>query len=264
MKVRNGASIVVTSGKTGKVTRTQVSLLDRSRDFNEFSYDFTAMPGDIVKLEFDLGGYTVASGEFKIEEKEDKEVEIVERIPVRNPQTVIVPQAPAKLEYDLYKYNNGKTMLEDSWYRENNKQMYHGAYKYYYENGNIKQDYTYAFGHKIGYARQYASDGKLLEEIFYGDNGVKQYEDRYASAPGGQTGKYDFWGDGKTNKETFIYDDKDVLVSYYNYDGSGVKLFEEFYFNGELETRMYYENGNQRKMEKFKDGKLVNTLDYKQ
>ncbi len=79
MKVRNGASILVTSGKTGKVTRTQVSLLDKSKDFNEFSYDFTAEPGDIVKLEFDLGGYTLASGEFKIEEEDDKEVEIVER-----------------------------------------------------------------------------------------------------------------------------------------------------------------------------------------
>ncbi len=175
-----------------------------------------------------------------------------------------MPQAPAKLEYDNYKFSNGKPMQVDSWYRENNKQVYHGPYKKYYENGNIEQDYTYAFGHKIGYARTYTSDSKLLEESFYGDDGVKQYEDRYSWAPGGQTGKTDFWSDGKTKKDTFIYDEKGDLWSYIEFDSGGEMTFEENYDNGKLHSRIYYENGKQKKLETFKDGKLVNTLDYKQ
>jgi HEAT repeat protein len=61
VKIRNGARIVVTDAKTGKETRTPVKLIDPSGDFNSLSYDFSANPGDKVRLEYDLGGYVVKS-----------------------------------------------------------------------------------------------------------------------------------------------------------------------------------------------------------
>ncbi len=65
-KVRNGARIMITDGKTGGITKIQVQLIDPSKDFNSFSYGFKAKPGDSVRLEYDLGGYVVRSSTIKL------------------------------------------------------------------------------------------------------------------------------------------------------------------------------------------------------
>lgn len=52
----------------------RVKLIDPSGDFNSFSYDFSANPGDTVRLEYDLGGYVVKSDDTRIPEAQNGKI----------------------------------------------------------------------------------------------------------------------------------------------------------------------------------------------
>lgn len=76
VKIRNGARIVVEDAKTGEETKISVKLPDPSGDYNSFSYDFSANPGDIVRLEYYLGGYVVKSDNVIVPETIETQEEV--------------------------------------------------------------------------------------------------------------------------------------------------------------------------------------------
>jgi hypothetical protein len=244
VKIRNGARIIVTDAKTCKETKVAVKLIDPSGDFNSFSYDFNANPGDTVRLEYDLGGYVVKSDDTMILDTKSGE-----RKPDRTPRKVTVPPAPAPLHTKTENYDSGgKTIY--SYYETENQYGYpleilHGNHTTYDGNGRPVKECTFAFNKLIGYDREY-TNGKLDSENYYGDNGIMQYTDEMVNL---QWIRRDLYDDGSI-KDKFEYYIDGSLRTYTEYPCCGGQYPQATLF----ET---YKNGKLVKVKTYRDGKWL-------
>jgi antitoxin component YwqK of YwqJK toxin-antitoxin module len=97
--------------------------------------------------------------------------------------------------------------------------LWHGFYKEYYANGNVKVETFYEQGKKSGLHRTYFEDGKLHTETYYNKEGRKDSVMR------------GFFASGQIEWEGYYKSDK--------LEGKDIR----FYANGKLHRDFFYKNG---------------------
>jgi antitoxin component YwqK of YwqJK toxin-antitoxin module len=134
-------------------------------------------------------------------------------------------------------------------------QMFHGEYKAYYDNGQLRAEGEYSRNAMIGEWRHYYRSGKLLSIQMFSN---------------GKLVRLDAWDESslqvvKDGTGTFVLfyptGEKMSEVSYFNcqQDGTWLSWFE----NGLISSEIHYEKGNPTGIWRFWDekGNLTQTID---
>jgi hypothetical protein len=244
VKIRNGARIIVTDSKTGRETVTPVTLTDPSRDLNSFSHDFSANPGDTVRLEYALGGYVVSSPENAAPEPEVTPTLTTGSTnqgppePFRDFPELTVPPAPQPLKqtqgHDLFSYYTDKSGLTRRWgpfTKSNDAGIVIVKGTYLDDESAGFSDKTPWSDAYIGYWRNYQPDGRTLREVkYYNAHGVIRFDDTWYD-DGTPLNKFDFSENGVTTSHRFyvhkilslyeVYDSADKMVRRDSFDDKG-------------------------------------------
>jgi len=130
--------------------------------------------------------------------------------------------------------------------------LLHGIERIYYQSGQLQSAGSYQNGLMEGVTKVYYEDGSL-RIIMQAKNNVK--EGRYIS----------FYSNGQRQVERFYQNDK-IHGQERAWFDNGNPMISRHYFNGVLvgQVSTYYESGRLFERSRVKDGKLTNTLFYKE
>lgn len=143
--------------------------------------------------------------------------------------------------YVVTKDGQGNIISEINYIRDT---VVNGVAKYYYKNGNLKDEINYVNGFKYGIHKHYTPNGLLESEIEFKNDTQDGYA--YWYYINGKVESKSFWINGKTFGDAYYYYDTGILESYRSfdyqghiryltkYDSSGLKIKEEGTVLGQL------------------------------
>ena len=145
-----------------------------------------------------------------------------------------------KTGYWIHYDKDGKTILEDGNYVENQKD---GIWKAYFSDGKTKHEITYLKGVAKGYAKMYYSDGNIREEgtwnetcwtgdyRYYYPNGQMAYEWHY-NQQGKREGEQKYYHENGNVKYNGSWENGHVKTNVQVFDSSGKFVQNRVYKNG--------------------------------
>ena len=133
-----------------------------------------------------------------------------------------------------------------------------GNWFFYHENGGILEEQNWKNGHEIGYHRTYYDNGQMEWESYYKKDGTRD-ESKPSTKwyKNGHVWYTGYWGDdtGWVGPFKEYYENGQLRDT-----GYSVRIDGKYTWNGLRKT--YNQEGDLIKEETYKDGKLINSIEY--